>query len=168
MHNDDPHRGLHHLRSRRMGSHTYYYWQEGRGVCRLKRVIVVPEPRLRGVLQRRTGRNRRAYSRQHDTDPPCQQEDADLLIPLGLLWLPHLYLRGQERGEGSLRQRLQPRKDRRRGDRLLFWHPRLRYGHGDGLRCRQGCALSALHSQIHSDMAALVHTIQPVDALARG
>ena len=97
MHNDDSHRGFYHLRSRRMGPHTYYYWQEGRSIRCFERVIVVPQPRLRGVLQRRTGRNRRAHSRQHDTDSPCQQEDADLLVPLGLLRLPHIYLRGQER-----------------------------------------------------------------------
>ena len=87
---------------------------------------------------------------------------------MGVLRIPHIYIRGKERGAGAFRQWLQHGEDRPRGGGLLQRYSRLWNGNGDGICGWQECALSALHSKIHSYMATLLHSVKPEHAFSRG
>ena len=156
-------------RARPLRPHAHRHRTQGRLDHRPHGVVRPSQPRLLARPRPRPGRDGGANTRRRDKDRHrARRADGHLLVPLGLLRLSGVVLRGAQRRDGALPLRLCAREARRRPRaRRRLRHSGLGNVARPRLCARKGGQVRAPVRQVHAHVGAQLHAERPEAARAR-
>jgi hypothetical protein len=150
------------------GTYPRRDWREGGSVRRHIRDLRVPQPRIPDHPTPGSGRDRADDQRRRRAAGAGRRGNADLRVPLGVLRLPSVTLRGHQCRGDALSLWGIPGEARRRRDRHRGRHSRLGYWSRHRVRQRRGRTLPPALREVYAYLASQLHAAGPAGARPGG